>query len=423
MKLYTLVLSKDCLLFSIFIILFVLIFSTRSQLDSQPAQNDGHSAEYRRSFVLLFPFPCGYRKQWDCRFGRGKLLLLYNSDFLKLSYFFHQPPDRSRIPLALDDASASESQLREIRTTYRLHTTTQWIRSNIDDEFRDQIGSFYASLVEANLPPPRLFSPGGKSFVDKAKITEWNDGQKDDALSVWDVRELPAESVRGDSGPPSNAENDFYEHSLLIDILPRHKRGIYVDVPRTFSEFEQKSDVIAKYLAVASNKERMLRALCRMLCVACKLHRMGYCQGMNYIAASVLLNCVCETDPDETGDALEIKACQLFCHLLTCQNIIDWFRESQILSKELEKLNFILMRHVPSSLAAQYLDKSGFSTQVWAMEWFTTCCTVGAPRELGLLVQNMLLDGKETDVIFKVGAAMTSLCQDKIVELKGIVLT
>lgn len=314
----------------------------------------------------------------------------------------------------------SEIELRDIRETFRLHTTAKWMRGNIDDEFREQAGSLYSSLIAANLPPPQLFFSGVAGHLSNtAKVTEWKDGQTNDTLSVWDVREMPAASVNGNVASPSGAENDFYEHSLLADILPRHKRGIYVDVPRTFSEFEQKSAVISKYLAISANKERMLCALCRMLCVACKLHRMGYCQGMNYIAGSVLLNCVCETEPEETGDELEIKACQLFCHLLTCQNIVDWFKESHILSKELQKLNFILMRHIPSSLAAQYLERSGFSTQVWAMEWFTTCCTVGAPRELALLVQNMLLAGKETDVIFKVGVAMISMSQNRILQLNG----
>lgn len=217
----------------------------------------------------------------------------------------------------------------------------------------------------------------------------------------------------------STGGNEFLEHALLSDLSARCKRGIYIDTPRTLAEFEPKSKHISSFLKVRSNEDKTLLALCRMLCVACKLNQMGYCQGMNFLAASVLLNCVCETEPVETGNALEIKACQLFCHLLTCQNIIDWFKESQALSEQLKRLDFILMRHVPSSLATQYLDKCGFATQVWAMEWFTTCCIVGASRELGILVQNMLLSGVEPDVIFKVGAAMISLCQDKILQLKS----
>ena len=291
----------------------------------------------------------------------------------------------------------------------------------------------YHDLTAAAVPPPDLFSskPLTPGLQMEPTSADWGleggasaengDEEAKVELEEW-AETMSVPSVMPDDGPPPTAAKAFKGHVQLKDLLPRTRRGIMMDVPRTFYEFERKSVVISQYLEKYENKLNMLSALCRLLVVACKLLRMSYCQGMNYIAASVLLNCVCETQPVETGEELEIKACQLFCHLLTCHNVGEWFRDSTVLSNQLKKLDFILYNHAPSSLAIRYLASNSYNSHFWAMEWFTTFCSVGAPRELAQLVQNMILSGKEVDVIIRVGVAMFSLAQAKILQQKGMLL-
>lgn len=317
------------------------------------------------------------------------------------------------------DAADADKELAVMRSLYQRHASREWMSQHIDADFREQIGALYSALATANIPAAGVFAADSGMSTQCASVSayEWNNDEGSDALSTWDMKVLPSVTIGDDKRPPSVALQEFINDPHLSDMLLRTKRDIINDVPKTFVEFEGKSHVIAKYLEATANRQSMESALCRILCVSCKLLRVGYALGMNYLACSVLLNCVCESDEDVM---LEIKACQLYCHLLSCQDVCDWFRESKILRHELKKLEFVLSRHVPSALGTQYLLASGCPIVSWATDWFTTCCAVGAPREVTLFVQSMLYSGESPDIIIKVGVAMMSLLQDEILQLKGI---
>lgn len=157
-------------------------------------------------------------------------------------------------------------------------------------------------------------------------------------------------------------------------------------------------------------------------CITNYMHACIYIwSGMNFIAGSVIVHCYFEQINNDCIESLEEKerrACILFCHLLSRQHVIEMFRDSNVLNRELKKLDFILRRYAPTALAVRHLISHDFSVHYWAMEWFVTCCSVGVSRELTLYVMNMLLT-EEIDVLIRLGVAVMSILQSKIIKLTG----
>ena len=149
--------------------------------------------------------------------------------------------------------------------------------------------------------------------------------------------------------------SQFYENLLKVtydkEILATSNKQIELDIPRTFSDYTYFS------------KENGLLILQRILYAFIKYNpKLGYVQGMNYIAASLLYHCS------------ESDAFWLFLRLVYEYNLVEnYLPMLPGLEKHSHVIDFLLMEYLPD--LNEHLLQSGVIVQMFITEWCITLFT------------------------------------------------
>lgn len=176
----------------------------------------------------------------------------------------------------------------------------------------------------------------------------------------------------------------FDKIAELGEIPARSRRKIWLDTPRTFAEFLKKSPGARKYAEMEEPNNVLLRAtLCRILCTSLQIFRIPYCQGMNFICGSLLINCY-YTDSNiqqhqgglvtgsENQLTFDVQSAICYCNILSVDSIKEMFTYSDELSERLKRFQYVLNNNNNASLGAKHLSDHGYSVHYYALEWFTT---------------------------------------------------
>ena len=153
---------------------------------------------------------------------------------------------------------------------------------------------------------------------------------------------------------PANSQ-EFYENLLRIncdrEILSSSSHQIDIDIPRTFTDYP--------YFSTGAGVVLLKRILYAFI----KYNpRLGYLQGMNYIAASLLYHCT------------ESDAFWLFLRLVYDYNLVEnYLPLLPGLEKHAHVIEFLMMEHL--SELNEHLLKCGVVVQMYITEWCLTLFT------------------------------------------------
>lgn len=153
---------------------------------------------------------------------------------------------------------------------------------------------------------------------------------------------------------PDNSEHYYYnllKASFEKEFLMNSNKQIDLDIPRTFSECSYFSKGKGNIIL-----QRVLYALTRYN------PALGYVQGMNYIAASLLYHC-------KESDAFWLLL-RLFYDYNLVQNYLPRFPG---LEKHSHVLEYLLIEHL--SELFEHLNRNGIVVQMFATEWCLTLFT------------------------------------------------
>lgn len=185
-------------------------------------------------------------------------------------------------------------------------------------------------------------------------------------------------------------------------ITTRTRDQIVRDVPRTFSLYIEH----ARYLRLQfdGDMSAYTEALQCVLEVTChQSYSCGYCQGMNFLAATFLLS-----------EASCRSAFILFTYLLRqCHLEILYNPKCSSLLEYMMYYEKRLEVHNPTIYA--HLQAEEFPPLCYTVEWFTTCFLVSSPGELSACVIDLLLSGFD-DIMIRVGLALMDHLESVILQ-------
>lgn len=192
----------------------------------------------------------------------------------------------------------------------------------------------------------------------------------------------------------------YYNETKDTPLPEKELVKIDKDVPRTFGLFVRNSRYLR--LNFPNDLQRYYDGL-RDVLIAVSRDR-GYCQGINFIAASVLLQ------------TASIQSSAIILNFLLKHRKLEILfdpRYSALLDymKIFEKR---LRKYVPN--VYHHFKKCDFTTVSYAIEWFTTCFIVTCPGELSLCVLDLLMAGVE-DAMLRVGLGLLKVLESKLVKL------
>ncbi len=208
-------------------------------------------------------------------------------------------------------------------------------------------------------------------------------------LDIWDSFLNPP----GSSTQPPLDPNQQY--SELLKAKSSYDTMINRDVGRTLPQheaFEKKNSIGTLAL------KNILHA------ASLRLWDVGYCQGMNFLAATIFLL---------TRD--EERAFDLFLSLLLRYNIAEYYRPT---FPRLSVASFQMDVFVEAFLPAVHgaLARFGLTAEYYAMQWFLTLYAYDLDQEVVWCIWDMfLLSGWR--IIFQVGLALLETAQDEILTL------
>ena len=130
----------------------------------------------------------------------------------------------------------------------------------------------------------------------------------------------------------------------------------------------------------------------------------GYCQGINFIVASLLIHFPYEREV-YTIVAYLLK--YRYVGILfdpKYSSLLDYIR---IFEKKLRKHNRRIYRH---------FKKTEFTAVSYTIEWFTTCFIVSSPGELSLCVLDMLIAGFD-NIMIKIGLSLLDSLEETLLSL------
>ena len=164
------------------------------------------------------------------------------------------------------------------------------------------------------------------------------------------------------------------------------------DVPRTFSLYIEHQRYLR--LEFPENMGLYCAALQQVLEAAC--HQdfgCGYCQGMNFLAATFLLS-----------EASKRNAYIIFSYVVKQCNLEILYNPK--CSSLLEYMQYFEQRLASHNKAVyDHLMREEFPPLCYTVEWFTTCYLVSSPGELSACVIDLLLLGFN-DIMIRVGLAL-----------------
>lgn len=130
----------------------------------------------------------------------------------------------------------------------------------------------------------------------------------------------------------------------------------------------------------------------------------GYCQGINFMVAALLLHFPYER---EVYTIMAYLMKYRFVGILfdpKYSSLLDYIR---IFEKKLRKHNRRIYRH---------FKKTEFTAVSYTIEWFTTCFIVSSPGELSLCVLDMLIAGFD-NIMLKIGLSLLDHLEEALLAL------
>jgi hypothetical protein len=188
----------------------------------------------------------------------------------------------------------------------------------------------------------------------------------------------------------------LFEESRSFQTSPIEKMKIDKDIHRTFGLFFKTS----AGSRVASNLPDFYKSLETVLVATS--HETGYCQGINFIAASLLVG----LDRNERSAFILLSYLLRQRHLnilfnAKCSSLLEYMN---MFSKKLRRTNKKMYTH---------FKRIGFGPVCYSIEWFTTCFIVTCPGDLSCCVIDMLLLGFD-DIMIRVGLAVVEALESDI---------
>ena len=200
-----------------------------------------------------------------------------------------------------------------------------------------------------------------------------------------------------------NSYGELFDKVLEREaITTRTRDQILRDVPRTFSLYIEH----ARYLRLqfSDDMSAYCEALQHVLELAChQSYSCGYCQGMNFLAATFLLS---EANSRSAFILLSylLKECHLeILYNPRCSSLLEYMMYYE---KRLEAHNPTIYAH---------LQAEEFPPLCYTVEWFTTCFLVSSPGELSTCVLDLLLSGFN-DIMIRVGLALMDHLESVILQ-------
>lgn len=241
----------------------------------------------------------------------------------------------------------------------------------------------------------------------------------------------------------------FEAHSELRALSTRTKKLIFIDVPRTFAEFNDKSSAVRSFLKNTERYSALLLVLSRILCSACKMFSAEYKQGMNFAAGAVLLNCAMKAN-DQAGaqqanksaspvsaitacfsdmgahDAsyyisfdTEVKAYFAVCQLLSSDSLLPLLKSSGQLFAQVKRFEYVVSRCPETTRVVSHLESLGTNLDFLSNQWLSTCFSVGIPHNLTVSIQELILNKTGREIFLKMGLCIIVILQARILQLKG----
>lgn len=192
----------------------------------------------------------------------------------------------------------------------------------------------------------------------------------------------------------------YDESESRAPISSKTKDQIIRDVPRTFTLYIEHQRYLR--LEFPADISSYFKALQHVLEVAC--HQdfgCGYCQGMNFLAATFLLS-----------EANQRSAFILFSYLVKqCHLELLYNPKCSSLLEYMQYYDRRLAAHNRSVHA--HLEAEEFPPLCYSVEWFTTCFLVSSPGELSACVIDLMLCGF-SDIMVRVGLALMDHLQSVV---------
>lgn len=319
---------------------------------------------------------------------------IFNDAYPSSSYF--STPGNG---MSYGQGSKSDSIPAAQSTAGRVYPTTPYNNSN-----NNHLSS---SVNTTNLPPS---TPVASSFIPLISEKERRLLQ-----NLANSQNLPTHSSNSKSSQFRNSNSAWlefipielidiyyaiYDEMKVLPISEKEIMKIDKDVPRTFGLFARHARHLR--LNFPSDMSPYYDALKSILCAIS--YERGYCQGINFIVAAMLIQY-----PHEK------QVYTILSYLLKYQyvgilfdprysTLLDYMR---LFEKKLRKHNRSVYNH---------FKKCDFTTVSYAIEWFTTCFIVSSPGELSLCVLDLLIAGFD-NIMIRVGLSLLDFLEEKILQL------
>mmetsp|Transcript_14091 Transcript_14091/g.17555 ORF Transcript_14091/g.17555 Transcript_14091/m.17555 type:complete len:482 (+) Transcript_14091:67-1512(+) len=236
--------------------------------------------------------------------------------------------------------------------------------------------------------------------IQDSDSSNTSSSEDDDTDGLSDDESFFTEEEEDDNDLMNNQnkeeENQVLEH--IFKDVPRTYSGLWIETEPfstnrqldTLSSQASFSLVAKKYfknylplsalnvspLPTKKQKRRRERILAHLLILASK--KFGYCQGMNFVCAAIVLENEKKRSPRD--------AYALYAYLLKELKLDRLYGRS--LASYLGALRCCLEREVPN--IAKLFEALNFEPQLYAVEWFSALFTVSVPKALSLCILDLI---------------------------------
>ena len=235
---------------------------------------------------------------------------------------------------------------------------------------------------------------------------------------VWQaclVEGLLEQDKEGESGQPTS-NRMLSGYKALVDQIEGCEyqddmQQIEKDLHRTFPNHALTND--------ACGKARLRRVLGAY---AVRNPLVGYCQGLNFIAAMFLLVFVdgAQVGGEEGGGAGGAgEAAAFWCFAALVEQILTGYFDPMMINQQVDGLVFEqVVREVMSDVAAHF-DHVGVHVPTAVAGWFLVAFVNSLPSESTMRVWDVLFYEKSPAVLFQVGLGLLSLYKEAIFECRN----
>jgi hypothetical protein len=197
-----------------------------------------------------------------------------------------------------------------------------------------------------------------------------------------------------------NIYSTIYDESSTILFDERERQKIDKDINRTFTLFFKNTRYLhLNFLDDMTVYHDSLRKVLQLVSI-----ERGYCQGINFIAAELLLELY---DTKESYIILSylLKNCHL--EILFDSRYSALFDYLRIFEKKLKKHN---------SKIYKYFRRLDYRPSSYAIEMFTTCFVITSPGDIALCLIDLIL-GDCDDIMMRIAISLLSALQHRLLSM------